>query len=86
MSRSISSTLIACGNPRIADQFPGFISRQFIPGLSRLRHLRFCFLGVINKSCDGPRHSRDDLYRYANRETELVVGAPLIDGDFNKPV
>jgi|SRR6516225_2322688 len=28
----------------------------------------------------------DDLDRNANRETKFVVGAPLIDGDFNKPI
>ena len=28
----------------------------------------------------------DDLDRNANRETKSVVGAPLIDGDFNKPI
>jgi hypothetical protein len=49
--------------------------------------LGFCFLGAMNKSCDGPcHHSRDDLYWHANRKTELTVGAPLIDGDLNKPV
>jgi hypothetical protein len=28
----------------------------------------------------------DNLDRNANRETKFAVGAPLIDGDFNKPV
>ena len=31
-------------------------------------------------------HSRYDFDRCANRETELAVGAPLIYGDFSKPV
>ena len=63
--------------------------RQFIAGLSRLRQIRSRVLlpRCHKQSCDGPcHHSRDDLYRHADRETELAVGAPLIDGDFNKPV
>ena len=31
-------------------------------------------------------HSRYDFDRCANRETELAVGAPLIYGNFSKPV
>ena len=42
---------------------------------------------AIDQSCDRPcRHSRDDLDRNANCKTKLAVSAPLIDGDFNKPI
>lgn len=39
----------------------------------------------MDQSCDR-LHSRDDLDRIANRETELAVRAPLIDGDFDEAV
>src|SRR5262249_2092446 len=52
--------------------------------------LALCFPGtrtVTDQNCDGPfLHLRDDLDRTANRETQLAVRAPLIDGDFSKSV
>jgi hypothetical protein len=41
----------------------------------------------MNQSCDERYHYlRGDLDWNADRETKLAVGAPLVDGDFNKPV
>jgi hypothetical protein len=49
-----------------------------------------CFFDTriaIDQSCDRPcHHSSDDLDRNANCKTKLAVSAPLIDGDFNKPI
>jgi hypothetical protein len=41
----------------------------------------------MNQSCDEHYHYlRDDLDWNSNRETKFAVGAPLVDGDFNKPI
>jgi hypothetical protein len=61
-----------------------------VAAFSRLQSIRF--LALFRwlhrvQSCDGPRlHSRDDVDLSTNRETELAVRAPLIDGDLGKPV
>jgi hypothetical protein len=46
--------------------------------------LRRC---AVNQSCDEHyHHLRGDLDWNADRETKLAVGAPSVDGDFDKPV
>ena len=56
-----------------ADPFPGFVS------LVRASQ-------QIKAVSDPPLHSRDDLDRNADLKTELAIRAPLIDGNFGKPV
>jgi hypothetical protein len=62
-----------------------------IAALFRLQAIRFLRLSPWFahrvKSCDGPcLHSRDDVDLSTDRKTKLPVRAPLIDGDFGKPV
>jgi hypothetical protein len=47
---------------------------------------RACFTGVELRHGHFLLRSSDDLDRSADREAELAIRAPLIDGDFNKPV
>jgi hypothetical protein len=47
---------------------------------------RACFTGVELRHRYFLLRSSDDLDQSADREAELAICSPLIDGDFNKPV
>src|SRR6516162_2616104 len=82
-ARAIASTARAS---LLAPCTSGPISTTGTSEKSRMRAAGIIMRYSVTRA-DGPcRHSSDDLDRSADRETEIAVGASLIDGDFREPV